>query len=190
VKQMNHSAYNLINNMNLNHIPNNADAVLTGLNPPPLAHLEGALYNHDRSLWNILEKAGFISGTGPIPASDMYYLLIRGKLNTSLKIGIADLLPHIDAPRGGCVRIEPQFVQAFVEEIASKKVKKIGLMGEKVIKAFVKEFPHLRFNSIRSIDNFMGEIEFSGHRIEVFALPFPNNNNIADKFLYYKNMNK
>jgi hypothetical protein len=174
--------------MNMNYIPQEADILLTGLNPTKQALTDGALFSHDRSLWNILERAGFYSNSSHIPAIMMYPKLVSGQLNTALKIGLADLLPHIDEQHAACVQVEPQFVHSFLEEAAIKKVKRIGLMGEKVIKAFVLEYPHLRFTSIRDYENQLGEIEIDGHTITVFALPFPNNNNIPNKFLYYRNL--
>ena len=175
-----------IKNINaMNHIPQDADVLFTGLNPTRQALRDGALFSHDRSFWNLLERAGFYAGTGNIPAAEMYPLLVAGKLDEHLKIGLADLLPHIDEQHAVNVRVEPEFVHAYVEEAARKKVKRIGLMGDKVARAFAKAYPHLTYNSIQDKNNCMGKIMVGNHAIIFFSLPFPNNNSIPNKEAYY-----
>jgi hypothetical protein len=173
---------------NLNYIPNNADVLFVGLNPTPLAVREQALFNNDRSLWNILECAGVISNSGKIPASIMYSLLISGQIDSSFRIGIADLLPHVQEQHAKDVVVSSVYVKTLLHEAVQKKVKRMGLMGEKVITAFKREFPELNFRSVRDAENFMGEIILEGHSIALYSLPFPNNNNVANKHLYYKNL--
>jgi|GEM_PF-1514792 len=179
-----------IKNINaMNHIPQDADVLFTGLNPTRQALRDGALFSHDRSFWNLLERAGFYAGTGNIPAAEMYPLLVAGKLDEHLKIGLADLLPHIDEQHAANVRVELEFVHAYVQEAARKKVKRIGLMGDKVARAFAKAYPQLAYNSIQNKQNFMGRLVIGNHTITFYSLPFPNNNSIPNKDEYYRNLN-
>jgi len=172
----------------MNYIPQYADVIFIGLNPTPKALQDGALFSNDRSLWNILERAGFYAGTAAIPAVQMYPLLVSGQLNTHVKIGIADVLPHVVAQHATCVRVEPDHVIALVNQVAAKKVKRMGLMGDKVARAFAKVYPQLTYHSIQNKQNNMGKLVIGNHTITIYSLPFPNNNSIPGKEGYYRNL--
>lgn len=183
--------------MNLNNIPQGSRIVIIALNPTENAIKNGALFSSDRSLWNLLRDAGILNNT--IDQVELnkrvHEVCDLGKHQTAAagRIGIADLLPtvvetnssKVNVPKGSAKRL-------FTDHPPLNEAKKIVLLGQKVVEGFRSDYPHLtswdRIPVINGVKDFgkIGEIKVGDHIIEVFAMPFPNGNNIPNKKDFYK----
>ena len=87
-------------------------------------------------------------------------------------------------------KVKPEIGSAsqLLKEVPSIcKAKKIGLLGQKVVDAFAKDFGLKSWSKLKVINGLrqfgkIGDIA----NIEIYAMPFPVNNKIPQKHNYYK----
>jgi hypothetical protein len=109
-------------------------------------------------------------------------------------LGFADLLPYTIETDSKKVKVTLGSAEELFKICPNlKSAKRIGLMGQKVVNAFVKDFDHLKkwkVQKFSSEDHFgkMGEIYIDGNWIEIYAMPFPVNNSIRDKHHIYRRL--
>lgn len=172
---------------NLNILKGNLDIVFVALNPTKEALGNGAVFSVDRGFWNILEDAGITNSTQHVPLNDLAKEVFEEHKHSKLKLGFADLLPHIDEKESRNVKVGIGYARALAEQLVHHKTKRVALMGQKVVDAFTKEFPNLKkWKNLPMVGNkkvfgCIGTITINGHEMEIFAMPFPVNNNIPNK---------
>ena len=113
------------------------------------------------------------------------------------KFGFADLLPKVSETDSNKVKIPKDAVNDLLKTTPHlKDTKKIALMGQKVVDAFARNFEGIKkWKNIPVIDGkrqfgCIGSIIFDGRKIELFAMPFPVNNNVKNKHEYYASLIK
>lgn len=173
----------------LNLIPFEADIVLIALNPTEEAIQNGAVFSRDNGLWNVLSRAGLIFDVSHIQLELRAKEVFQDQKHSNKKIGIADLLSDVFETDSTKVKVAKGTAKEFVnDQLVSKKVKRIALMGQKVVDAFHGDYNYLK--SWRSIPTVDGEKAFGKigdiDNIEVYAMPFPVNNSIKDKHKFFK----
>jgi hypothetical protein len=179
---------------NLNIIPMNADLVLIALNPTQEAINNGALFSRDDAFWNLLHRAGIINDVSSVPKKKRQKEVCEEHKHSDIRIGIADMLHDVIETNSREVKPDKGTAENFVRtELAGKKPKRIALLGHKVVDAFAADYNLAKWRDIETINGVkqygkIGIIIIGGHVIEVFAVPFPINNNIKDKHLIYKKL--
>jgi len=180
--------------VNLNILEGEVDIAIIGLNPTKEAIQIGAVFSRDRGFWNILEKAGIIRDTSNVLKENLAKEVFLEHKHSKFNVGFADLLPHIDETDSSKVKVEIGYARNLVKTLAVHKTKKVALMGQKVVDGFSKEYPKIkRWNQLEKMDNKkqygkIGEINFEGHKMEIYAMPFPVNTNIPNKHLAYNKL--
>lgn len=179
---------------NLNIIPMNADLVLIALNPTQEAITNGALFSRDDAYWNLLYKAGIIRDVSSVLLIDRQKEVCQDYKHSHIRIGIADMMHDVIETDSRKVKPPKGTAENFVlTELAGKKPRRIALMGHKVVDAFAADYDLPKWRDIKTINGVkqygrIGEIVVGDHIIEVFAVPFPINNNIKDKHEIYKKL--
>jgi len=178
-----------------NIIPYRADIVLVALNPTKDAINNGAVFSRDSAFWNLLYDANIIFDVSRVPLNQRAIEVFKKQKHSILKIGFADLLPLLIETNSRNVTVEVGTANHLVKRhIRRNRVKKIALMGQKVVDGFNQDYTHLpSWNQIPIVAGerdfgFIGRIELSGHSIAVYAMPFPVNNSIRDKHIYYNRL--
>ena len=174
--------------INLNIVPEDPYLVLIALNPTEESLRNNAVFSRDEGFWNLLRDAGLINDVKNVPLSKRAKEVFGEQKHSAQKIGFADLLPltfetdstKVNAPKGSAIKL-------FNEVPNIVKAQKIGLMGEKVVNAFARDFGLKSWSKLEVIKGLsqFGKIGDIG-KIEIYGMPFPINNNIAEKHLFYK----
>jgi len=179
----------------LNIIPYRADIVLVALNPTEEAINNGAVFSRDSAFWNLLHKAKIINDVSHIPLPQRAIEVFKKQKYSNLTLGFADLLPLLIETDSRNVTVEAGTANHLIKRhLKRNRVKKIALMGQKVVDGFNQDFPHLlSWNAIpiaagEKDFGLIGKINLSGHSIDVYAMPFPVNNSIRDKHIYYQRL--
>jgi hypothetical protein len=178
----------------LNILKGDLDVVFVALNPTEEAKLNGAVFSTDRGFWNILEKAGLISKkANKYPLQEMANIVFRDKNSehVNYSMGFADLVEDCYEKNSKNVKILKGTAIHLAENlIRNHHAKKIVLMGQKVVDAFAKDFPKgtiLKWkNEKAQYGSCIGTIEIDNCTAAVYKVPFPVNNNIEDRHLYYR----
>lgn len=193
----------------LNLIRQNTDVALIGLNPTKDAITKKSVFSRDNAFWNLLVRAELLKASilqTPLQkraqhafmtnAHSVFIWDANAKRTRKLTLGFADLLPFTVETDSRNVHIPTNAVSDFFAlNPHAKDVKRMGLMGEKVVNAFahalnLKTWNALPINPATGEKSFgkIGEISFrQNHEYCVFyALPFPVNTAIKEKHIYYK----
>ncbi len=175
--------------INLNIVPEDPYLVLIALNPTEESLRNNAVFSRDEGFWNLLRDAELIDDVNHLPLSDRA-IEVFGKSNyCKKKIGFADLLPLVYETDSKKVKPEIGSAIKLLKKVPSIcKAKKIGLLGQKVVDAFVNDYPQLKkWKDLKLIN---GERQFGKIgdilNIEIYAMPFPVNNKIPQKHNFYK----
>jgi hypothetical protein len=176
----------------LNIIPYNADIVLIALNPTEDAINNGAVFSRDNAFWNLLHRAGIITSVSHVPLPKRATEVFKKQMHSKIKLGFADLLPFVIETDSSNVSVPKGSASLLVKRhIQINKVKKIALMGQKVVDGFCLDYPDLlSWNAIPVVGGekdygHIGKIIYGEKSIDVYAMPFPVNNSIRDKHIYY-----
>jgi hypothetical protein len=173
---------------NLNIVPDDPYLVLIALNPTEEALRNNAVFSRDESFWNLLRDANLTEDISHLPLSIRATEVFKNQKYSKRRIGFADLLPLISETDSKKVKPEKGSAIKLLEEVPNIcKAKKIGLLGQKVVDAFAKDYKLKKWSKIEVMagERQFGKIGVIG-QIEVFAMPFPVNNNIANKHTFYK----
>lgn len=181
-------------NLNLNIVPDDPYLVLIALNPTEESLKNKAIFSRDESFWNLLREAGLIKDVSHVPLSKRAIEVFGKQKHSEKRIGFADLLPLIYETDSNKVKVPKGCAKKLFNEVPNiAKAQKIGLMGEKVVKAFARDFAReygLKswsklevVGKIRQFDS-IGKIGDT----EIFAMPFPVNSNIPNKHEFYKKL--
>jgi len=174
---------------NLNIVPNDPFLVLIALNPTEEAIQNKAVFSRDEGFWNLLREAELIDDVSHLPLSERAIeVFSEQKKYSKKKIGFADLLPLIHETDSKKVKPEKGSAIKLLEDVPNIcKAKKIGLLGQKVVDAFAEDYKLTKWSKIEVIagEKQFGKIGLIG-QIEIFAMPFPVNNKIANKHNFYK----
>ncbi len=178
---------------NLNIIPEDADLVLIALNPTIEAIENGAVFSRDKGFWNVLHRAEIIRNVGAIPLERRAMEVFHDQKHSDLKLGFADLLPFLIETNSKKVKVPKDSARDLMENTPNlQKAKRIALLGKKVIDGFASDYNGLKmWKDIDVIDGVkqfgsIGTIRLGTHVIELFAMPFPVNNNIQNKHIFYQ----
>jgi hypothetical protein len=177
----------------LNILKGNLDIVFVALNPTQEAKLNGAVFSTDRGFWNILEKAVLITKkANQYPLQEMANIVFRDKNSehVNYSMGFADLVEDCFEKNSKNVKIpKGKAIQLAENLIRNHHTKKIVLMGKKVVDAFAKDFPKgtiLKWKDENAkYGSCIGTIEIDNCTAAVYKVPFPVNNNVEDRHLYY-----
>lgn len=176
--------------MNLNIVPEDPYLVLIALNPTEESLKNKAIFSRDESFWNLLREAGLINDVSIVPLSKRAIEVFGKQKHSEKRIGFADLLPLIYETDSNKVNVPKGSAIKLLNEVPNiTKAQKIGLMGEKVVKAFASDFGLKSWSKlevigkIRQFDS-IGKIG----NTEIYAMPFPVNNNIPNKHKFYKKL--
>jgi len=189
----------------LNIIPENPFLVIIGLNPTEEAIANKAVFSRDNAFWNILTKAGLIKDVSvsgvklcDVPLKDRAIEVFE-KQNFKLNgytAGFADLLPLVSEKFSKKVNIPlGSTIDLFKSSPNLQNAKKIVLMGQKVVDGFAQDYKSLKkwrdmplnSNGSKSYGH-IGNIVVNGNVIQVYAMPFPVNNNIKNKHIIYNSV--
>ena len=176
----------------LNIVPENPDLVLIALNPTLEAIKNDAIFSRDQAFWNLLFRAGIISDISKVELKLRAMEVFKNQKYSKICLGFADLLPLIVETNSKKVVVPVGSSIKLLENTPNlKNAKRIALMGQKVVDAFAMDFPNLKNwkemgKSIgkRHFGN-IGTINTGNSYVEIFAMPFPINNNLADKHEIY-----
>lgn len=178
----------------LNIIPEKADLVLIALNPTEEAIKNKAVFSTNEAFWNLLQRAGLIEEVSHLPLAKRAVEVFELNNFSSYKLGFADLLPFVKEKNSNKVKVHENAAKELVDVLEIKEVKKIALLGQKVVDSFAREYEGIKswsqieiVNGLRQFGK-IGEISLKMNTIEVFAVPFPVNNSIKDKYIYYENL--
>ena len=179
----------------LNILNRDLDIVFVALNPTEEAKLNGAVFSTDRGFWNILEKAGLITKkANEYPLQEMANIVFRDKNSehVNYSMGFADLVEDCYEKNSKNVKILKGTAIKLAENlIRNHHAKKIVLMGQKVVDAFAMDYPKntiLKWNhEDADYGSCIGKIEIDNFTTSVYKVPFPVNNNVEDRHLYYLN---
>jgi hypothetical protein len=174
--------------INLNIVPEDPFLVLIALNPTEEALKNNAVFSRDESFWNLLRDAGLINDVKNVPLSKRAKEVFGEQKHSAKKIGFADLLPLIFETDSSKVKVPKGAAIQLLKDVPNiNKAHKIGLMGQKVVDAFAKDFGLKRWSKLEVINHVrqFGKIGDIG-KIEIYAMPFPINNNIAEKYKIYR----
>lgn len=171
----------------LNIVPEDPYLVLIALNPTEEALENNAVFSRDEGFWNLLRDAGLIDDVSGVPLSERATKVFGEQKYSIKKIGFADLLPLVYETDSKKVKPEKGSAVKLLEEVPSiYKAKKIGLLGKKVVDAFAKDYDLKKWPKLKKDGKTrFGKIGKIGN-IEVYAMPFPVNNNISEKHNIYK----
>lgn len=169
------------------------DIAFVGLNPTQEAIDNGAIYSRNRTFWNILEKSGLIRSTAHLHLNDIPKEVLLSSKYSDYRIGYTDVMPHIIETDSSKVNIEQDYVRKLIKTITDYKVKKIALLGQKVIDSFAKEITTIKtWKAMKAEgENRFGKIGFikdDNQRIEVYGLPFPTRSSLIEKHLHYRKL--
>ncbi len=182
----------------LSIIPENPDLVFIALNPTEEALNNKAVFSRDNAYWNLLEKAGILEmSILKVDLKDRAKEAFLEQKHSKKKFGFADLLPKVSETDSNKVKIPKDAVNDLLKTTPHlKDTKKIALMGQKVVDAFARNFVGIKkWKNIPVIDGkrqfgCIGSIIFDGRKIELFAMPFPVNNNVKNKHECYASLIK
>jgi len=179
----------------LNIITPKPDLVLVALNPTEEAIKNQSVFSRDNGFWNVLIESGLINDlVKEIPLKDRAKEVFLHQKHCNLKLGFADLLPLVTETNSKKVKVKKGAAREFLINTPNiSGSKKIALLGEKVVNAFVRDFPNLRQWASIKIDSDnkfgkMGIITIESNCIEIFAMPFPINNSIPEKHKIYRSL--
>ena len=177
----------------LNIIPEEPDLVFIALNPTKEAIANKAVFSKNEAFWNLLVNANII-----YPDIKKENLINRAKavfsgkkIYSNVKLGFADLLPLVSETDSKKVKVEKGSAKKILETMENlKDAKRIALLGQKVVDSFAKDYNLKKWKEIEmsnGVKDFgiIGKIEIDSNTIEVYAMPFPVNNSIANKHKYY-----
>ncbi len=176
---------------NLNIVPEDPYVVLIALNPTEEAIKNNAVFSRDKGFWNLLRQADLIHDVSKLLLTDRAIEVFKNQKYSDKKIGFADLLPLVVETDSQKVKPQKGSAKQLLEEVPSiSKARKIGLLGQKVVDAFATDFNLTKWSELAVIQGQrqFGKIGTIGD-IEIFALPFPVNNNIPNKHIFYKLLN-
>lgn len=177
----------------LNIIPENPELVFIALNPTKEAIENNAVFSKNESFWNLLIKAEIIKAEiKKKKLNERAKLVFSSMKYSNKKLGFADLLPFISETDSKKVKVENGSAKNLFEAMDNlKSAKRIALLGQKVVDSFAKDFDLKKWedldvkNGVRFFGK-IGEIKMDNNNsIEVFAMPFPVNNSIANKHEIY-----
>jgi hypothetical protein len=182
----------------LSIIPENPYLVFIALNPTEEALNNKAVFSRDNAYWNLLEKAGILEmSILKVDLKDRAKEAFFEQKHSKKKLGFADLLPQVSETDSNKVKIPKDAVNDLLKTTPHlKDTEKIALMGQKVVDAFARNFKGIKkWKNIPVIDGkrqfgCIGSINFDGSEIELFAMPFPVNNNVKNKHEYYASLIK
>jgi hypothetical protein len=179
----------------LNIIPYKADIVLIALNPTEEAIKNRAVFSRDSAFWNLLQRADIISDVSDVPLPKRAIEVFKKQKFSNIRLGFADLLPLVIETDSRNVNVTAGTANIFVKShLQRNKVKKIALMGQKVVDGFCQDYPDLMsWNAIPMLNGekdygYIGNITFKNEIIRVYAMPFPVNNNISNKHIFYNRL--
>jgi len=180
----------------LSIIPENPELVFIALNPTEEALNNKAVFSRDNAFWNLLEKAGILENSIlKVDLKDRAKEAFLDQKHSKKKFGFADLLPQVYETDSNKVKIPKDAVSHLLTTTPHlKETKKIALMGQKVVDAFARNFEGIKkWKNIPVIGSkrqfgCIGSIIFDGNEIELFAMPFPVNNNVKNKHEYYASL--
>jgi hypothetical protein len=185
----------MIINKTLSIIPKSPDLVLVALNPTEEAIRNQSVFSRDNGFWNVLIKSCLIkSDVIEIPLKERAKEVFLLQKSCNVKLGFADLLPFVTETDSKKVIVAKGTAIDFLINTPNiRDSRKIALLGKKVADAFVRDFPNLlswEAIKIDSNDKYgkIGTITIESNCIEVFAMPFPINNSIPEKYKIYKRL--
>jgi hypothetical protein len=175
---------------NLNIVPEDPYLVLIALNPTEEALKNNAVFSRDGGFWNLLRDAGLIDDVRDVLLSKRATEVFLEQKHSTKSIGFADLLPLVYETDSKKVKPEKGSAIKLLKEVPNIcKAKKIGLLGQKVVDAFAKDYDLKKWAELKQNGKTQfGKIGDIGN-IEIYAMPFPINNNIAEKHKFYKMLN-
>lgn len=182
----------------LNIIPEEPDLVFIALNPTKEAIANKAVFSKNEAFWNLLVKANIIyPDIKKENLIDRAKAVFSGENNYSaVKLGFADLLPLVSETDSKKVKVEKGSAKKLLETIDNlKDAKRIALLGQKVVDSFAKDYNLMKWKDLEmtnGVKDFgcIGEIKEYKNSIQVYAMPFPVNNSIANKHEYYSILTK
>lgn len=181
-------------NNKLNIIPEKPDLVFIALNPTQEAVDNNAVFSRDEGFWNLLISASIISESiKKVKLKERAKEAFQEQKHSNIKIGFTDLLPVIETDSKKV--IVPLDAARFLIETAPnlKYAKCIALLGQKVVNSFSKDYGLMSWEVLKKENNQnrfgrIGKITIGDNTIEIYAMPFPVNNNIKNKEVYYSKL--
>ena len=182
----------------LNIVPENPYIVFIALNPTKEAIQNNAVFSRDNSFWNLLIKAKIIKESVlEVELISRANDVFQQQKHSDFKLGFADLLPLITETDSKKVQIPDDAVCKLLKNTPHlKDTKRIALLGQKVVDSFARAHKGLiKWQNIPIIEGKrqfgkIGKIYIEEKEIELFAMPFPVNNNIENKHKYYNSLIK
>lgn len=180
----------------LNILKGELDIVFVALNPTEEALKNGAVFSTDRGLWNILEKSGLInSSANNYPLKDMAKVVFNNQQreHVNYRMGFADLVDNCYSKSSNDVIVPKGAAKKLASILINKhKVKVIALLGQKVVDSFASEFPKKKgigdglfsWKQASEYGSCIGTIE----GVSIIKLPFPVNNSVPNKHIYYSKL--
>ena len=171
--------------MSLNIIPQDADIVLVGLNPTEEAIQNGAVWSTTRHIWNILQDSGITNNTDEFDVKSLAERIFQNGECCEIRLGIADLVEDNYSKSSKHVKPLNKNVSDLLNTLAKKKVKKVGLMGQKVVDAFGKFTKEKKWKN--TFFGKMYSVKIGNNELHIYKLPFPTGM-IPDKAEKYKTL--
>lgn len=185
-------------NQTLNIIPEDPYLVFIALNPTEEAIKNKAVFSRDEGFWNVLINAGIIKNTIQqleLKERAKAIFFKKSHIHTEFALGFADLLPLIKETDSKKVKVHFNAAKELFDSSPNlRHAKRIALLGQKVVDSFAKEYDLIKWNKIETGADgkkqfgFIGKITIDNKNIEVYAMPFPVNNSIANKHEFYKKL--
>jgi hypothetical protein len=182
----------------LNIIPDNPYLVLVALNPTEEAISNGAVFSRDNGFWNLLVSANIIKKSiYSVQLKDRAKAVFLEQKHSEFNIGFADLLPLESEKDSKKIKVKKGDAQSLFDSTPQlKKAKRIALLGQKVVDSFARDFNLKKWKDLEVINEgkrqfgIIGKIIIENNTIEIFAMPFPINNNIENKHQFYSKLIK
>lgn len=182
-------------NNKLNIIPESPELVFIALNPTQEAVDNNAVFSRDEGFWNLLISACIIrESIKKVKLKERAKEAFQEQKHSNIRIGFTDLLPVIETDSKKVI-VPPEAASFLIETAPNLKyAKRIALLGQKVVNSFSKDYAGLKsWEVIKRESNQnrfgeIGEIRIEDNIIEIYAMPFPINNNIKNKEVYYSKL--
>ena len=129
--------------MSLNILCEDMDIVFVALNPTKEAKMNESVFSTDRGFWNILQNARITKDTSEVNLRKIANMVFgEDKHLSNKRIGFADLIEDTFEKDSKKVKVPKGLAINLVNKLGDLRVKKIALMGQKVVDAFHKDYPY------------------------------------------------